>query len=167
MTRTATARTFLLIFATLASPLHAQMPVVTCRATAYTNDPDTKGLNIRSAADAKSRVVATISDSDSQLDIVASSGDWMRVRTVRSVDGTVAFKGDGWVFASLLAVRARGVALLRTNPERTAPIKARLRDEDLLTLRACRGEWLQVKHQAALGWVEKSERCGNPVTTCS
>lgn len=139
----------------------------TCLVTAYLNDPDPKGTNIRSAANAKSEVIATITDLDSQVDIIGSSGDWLRVRKVRSLEGTVSFNGDGWIFASLLAVRARHGAVLHATPERTAAHVMNLLDEDVLTLRACRGEWLQVKHHTTTGWIERDSRCANPVTTCS
>lgn len=152
----------------LKAPLaDAQLPPVACSVTAYLNDPDPKGTNIRRAANSKSATVATITDSDSQVDIVASSGDWLRIQHVRSVDGTVTFNGDGWMYAPLLAVRARGAATLHATPENSAATVIKLHDEDVLTVRACRGEWLQVKHKANTGWIAKSERCANPVTTCS
>jgi len=144
----------------------AQPSVVTCAATVYVNDPDPNGTNVRSAPGAKSKVVATITDSDSELDITGSSGDWLRVRQVRSVDGKATFKGEGWVFASLVAVRARGSAVLRATPDAAGGIVEKLRDDDQLSLVSCRGDWLQVKHRTRTGWIGKNARCGNPVTSC-
>ncbi|MEP6781719.1 MAG: SH3 domain-containing protein [Gemmatimonadaceae bacterium] len=159
------------LFASDAASVAAQpgrsATTVMCSASAYTNDPDPKGTHVRSGADSKSAVVATIRDPDSQLDITGSSGDWLRVKNVRSVDGTVSFKGEGWMFASLTAVRARGAATLRATPEKSSAIAGRLHDDDQLTVVGCHGAWLRVKHKAITGWIEKSSRCSNPVTTCS
>ena len=141
--------------------------IAPCSATAYSNDPDPKGTHVRSRADSKSAIVATITDSDSQMDITGSSGDWLRVKNVHSVDGTVLLKGDGWIFATLTAVRAKGAATLRTTPYRSSAIAGKLRDDDQLTIVGCQGEWLRVKHKAITGWIEKSSRCSNPVTTCT
>ena len=144
-----------------------QTPVVACSATAYVNDPDPEGTNVRRAADAKSVVAATITDSDSQLEIIGSQGDWLRIREVRSAEGKATFKGDGWVFAKLTAVRAKGTATLRANPDANAAPVGKLKDDDQVQILGCRGEWLQVRNKAATGWLGKTSRCGNPVTTCS
>ena len=144
----------------------AQRRADACAATVYVNDPDPKGTNIRSAPTSKSNIVSTITDSDSELDITGSSGDWLRVRQIRSADGTATYKGEGWVFASLVAVRARGRAVLHATPETSGTVVVKLRDEEQLSVVSCRGDWLRVRYKTQTGWIAKNERCGNPVTTC-
>lgn len=157
----------LALAAPFATPRVSQPTVVGCNATAYVNDPDPTGTNLRRGADAKSAVALTITDSDSELDITGSLGDWLRVRKVRSVEGKATFTGEGWVYARLTAVRARGVATLRATPEHTAAAVAQIQDEDQVQIVGCRGDWLRVKYKSATGWLDKASRCGNPVTTCS
>lgn len=152
---------------THAQPKPTPAAPVVCAATVYVNDPDPKGANVRSAPDAKSKIASTITDSDSELDITGTLGDWLRVRQVRSVDGTASFKGEGWVFASLVAVRARGAATLRATPGASGVAVVKLRDEEQVSVVSCRGDWLQVKYKTNTGWIAKNSRCGNPVTTCS
>ena len=78
--RSAFALALLAALASVATAAKSQMTVVACTATAYVNDPDLKGTNVRRSADAKSAIAATITDSDSELEITGSQGDWLRVR---------------------------------------------------------------------------------------
>ena len=166
----ALSRLFASFALALATPFVApgvsEPAVVVCSATAYVNDPDPNGTNVRRGADAKSPVAATITDADSEVEITGSEGDWLRIREVRSVDGKATFKGDGWIYARLTAVRARGVATLHATPERTGGAVAKLPDAAQVQIVGCRGDWLHVKYNGFTGWLDRFSRCGNPVTTC-
>jgi SH3-like domain-containing protein len=140
--------------------------VTPCNATAYLNDPDPKGTNVRRAANGKSTTLKRLTDGDTEIDITGSSGDWLRIKQARAAEGTVSFSGEGWVYAPLVAVRARGRATLRATDHKTSASVATIKDDEQLSVVACRGEWMRVKHNAVTGWIEKSQRCGNPVTTC-
>lgn len=148
--------------------LSAQQPVVVaCNTTVYPNDPDPKGTNIRKDANGKSAAITMIADSDSQVDVTGSSGEWLRIRQVRSVDGTVTFKGEGWVHAPLMAVRTKGVTTLRAAAESASAARGTVADDEQVSILGCRGEWLRVRHKLITGWILKASQCGNPVTTCS
>ena len=121
----------------LARPAVGQTPpIVPCSGRVYTNDPDPKGTNIRNAPGTKGAVLKTLTDDDTQLEITGSSGDWLRIKQALRADGTLSFAGEGWVFAPLMAIRARGAATLRaSDSEQSAPAGSMKHDQQAAGVR--------------------------------
>jgi SH3-like domain-containing protein len=158
----------LVVSPTLASPPEGR-PLsgsVRCRLAVFANDPDPAGLNLRSAAQTGSRVVATIVDRDAMLEVTGSSGKWLRVERVRGADGTVQFERAAWAFGPLTGVRANRTLDLLAAPQQTSPVVARMLAEQTGSVQACDAMWVRVRHGKAGGWMAPGAHCGNSVTTC-
>jgi len=132
-------------------------PVQACHVNVYAKDPDPKGLNVRRGPGSEQAVAAVITDSDARFEVTGASGKWLRIRQAAGPDGTVYFKGEGWVFASLTGVRA-----IKAQSLATGKIAA---DEEA-TVQGCEGERVQIQVKKNTGWLAAGNYCANPVTGC-
>jgi len=145
---------------------------VTCKGSVYTVDPDPKGTNVRSAPDKDSPVIIVIpQDSEGTVvDLAASSGDWMLIHSAQGVTSGFWFRGQGWVHASLLGVRAVNrtgrKASLHSKPDAGSSVIKMFAGETEARLAGCKKDWMQVKIGEQKGWLSPDDYCGNPVTTC-
>ena len=159
----------LTICTAFASP-HAQPPssesVRGCRVTVFVNDPDPGGLNLRRAPDAESQIVTAIADGDAMLDVIGSSGKWLRVARVRGADGKVQFEGEAWAFAPLTAVRADRAVGLYAAPRQPGPVITTMPADAVGVIQACDAKWVRVRYGKSDGWMAPGSHCGNSVTTC-
>ncbi|MFZ6710119.1 SH3 domain-containing protein [Undibacterium sp. TC9W] len=146
---------------------HAEPEVTACKLKVFSIDPDTKGNNIRSGPGSEHKVIATIKDSDSQMEITGSAGKWLRVRQVSGVASEVYFKGEGWVYAPLTGINAKASVSLRASPMAQSAMTGKIPAEAGASVQSCHGEWLEIQYQSAKGWMPPGSYCGNPVTTCS
>jgi len=76
-----------------------------CELNAYTIDEDPNGINIRSAPSNQGKVVGVIKakkDDDVQVDIVAESNGWFRIKAYEHFAVTRNVKIDGWLHGSRL-----------------------------------------------------------------
>jgi len=93
-----------LLAAALATPAAAQAERK-CELNAYTIDEDPKGINIRGTPSNQGRVVGVIrvkKDDDVQVDIVAESNGWFRIKAYEHFAVTRNVKIDGWLHGSRL-----------------------------------------------------------------
>ena len=137
-----------------------------CRVRVFTADPDPKGTNVRSGPGSKFSALAVITDNDSEIEVVGASGQWLRVKEVKGVDGKVYFSGDGWMYAPLTAVRPRRRTGLLANPVKPGQVIGNLGQDEQLRVQSCKGLWIQIQKNNLNGWMEPGSHCGNPVTTC-
>ncbi len=145
---------------------------VACEGSVYTADPDPKGTNVRSAPQKKSPVLIVIPD-DSEATVVglsASFEDWVLIHSAQGVTSGFWFQGEGWVHASLLAVRAvhptgRKVPLY-SKPDPGSSVIKMVTGETEARLAGCMGHWMQVRIGKQKGWLAPGDYCGNPVTAC-
>jgi SH3-like domain-containing protein len=143
-----------------------------CHISAYVNDQDPKGTNIRAAPSANGAVVKVL---PAQVDAVAeitSHGDgWFRVSLVQETGDSdrILFHGSGWMHRSVLGLDvANDDPRLYAGPSKTSKITAKLvADGSLVTLIGCRGEWAQVRFGNRTGWLSPGGQCSSPLTTCS
>jgi SH3-like domain-containing protein len=140
--------------------------VQACRVNVYASDPDTKGLNVRKGPGPEHAVLASISDSDARFDVTGASGKWLRIRQAAGPDGTVYFRGEGWVFASLTAVRAIKAQGLNAGPGKGSATAGRIAADEEGKVQSCEGEWLQVRVKNTTGWLAPGNHCANPVSGC-
>jgi SH3-like domain-containing protein len=132
-----------------------------------------RALNVRSGPGNKYRIVRTLkvpSESSCMLSVVGGTGQWLRITDayiseVANPDVNVR----GWVYAPLLATTtqvATNVKLWRV-PSHKSAVVAKLPGEVEATVTGCRGDWVQVRHPKAAGWLDAESQCGNPFTTCA
>jgi SH3-like domain-containing protein len=143
-----------------------------CEGSVYTVDPDPKGTNVRSAPHKKSPVLIVIPDDPEAtvVDLSASFEDWVLIHSAQGVTSGFWFEGEGWVHASLLAVRAvhptgRKVPLY-SKPDIGSSVIKMFTVETEARLAGCKGHWMQVRIGNQKGWLAPGDYCGNPVTTC-
>lgn len=145
---------------------------VTCEGSVYAVDPDPGGTNVRSAPHKTSPVFLVI-PYDSEGTVVAlsaSSEDWVLIHSAQGLTSKFQFRGEGWVHASLLAVRAvhptgRKVPLY-SKPDTGSSVIKMVAGETEARLAGCMGDWRQVRIENQKGWLAPGDYCGNPVTTC-
>ncbi len=160
-------RLLLMIGALYSNVAHAESEVTACKLKVFSIDPDTRGSNIRSGPGSEHKVLTTIKDSDSQMEITGSAGKWLRVRQVSGLSGEVYFKGEGWVFAPLTGINARTNVSLRASPTAQSAMTGKIPAEAGASVQSCNGEWLEIQYKNTKGWMSPGSYCGNPVTTCS
>ncbi len=153
----------------------AAAPVVPCDVNAYVVEEDENGLNVRSGPGKEQKVIAVLTGTDQDEQVVhitGISGNWVRISTAEALDGKSLFKGTGWVFASKLgtSVRPDGKgayeARLYEEPNIKSPVVGKIPAEDGTVILSCKGKWVQVKNDKLKGWLSPEGQCPNPVTTC-
>jgi SH3-like domain-containing protein len=145
---------------------------VACGGSAYTIDPDPKGINIRSAPDKNSPVLDVI-PYDFEGTAVVLSGffeDWVLIQSAEGLTTEFQLQAKGWVHTSRLAVRAvhpsgRKVALY-SEPDTGSRVVTVVAEETEFRLAGCKGHWMQIRMGKQKGWLTPGDYCGNPVTTC-
>lgn len=153
--------------------------VVPCDAEAYVNDPDPRGMNVRSGPGNTQRVVGNLPNQNVEgivVHIDGSKGDWVRISRATEVGGEqerVLFKGEGWVYGPLLGVNGvgglEGGTPLYRQPAKRGRVLTRIPadGEGPTFIRGCRGRWVYVEHRKVKGWAAPGTLCSNPLTTCS
>jgi uncharacterized protein YraI len=149
-----------------------------CDAEAYVNDPDPRGMNVRSGPGSEYPVIGNLPNQDVDgigVHLTGSRGDWVRIDRAVEQGGyqeRVLFKGEGWVFGPLLNVDGVG-GLGDGSPLFREPVaKGRVLirvpvDGGGATVRGCRGRWLYVEHKGVKGWAAPGTLCSNALTNCS
>jgi len=151
---------------TPAAPAMAGDAVAACDFNVFPIDRDPKGTNVRSGPGPENRVIATISDQDSEIAVSGIAGKWLRIRHAESVDGKVFLDGEGWLFASLTGVTARSAIKLHAAPDGRSAVVGSMAADSQGTVLSCTGKWVQVQAGQVKGWMAPQTHCGNPVTTC-
>jgi SH3-like domain-containing protein len=144
---------------------------VACEGSVYTADPDPKGINVRSAPHKESPVILTVpyDPEGTVVALAASSGNWVLIHSAQGMTSGFEFRGEGWVHASLFALRAvhrtgRKVPLY-SEPDIGSPV-IRMVGETETRLAGCMADWMRVRIGKQTGWLARGDYCGNPVTTC-
>ena len=152
--------------------------VVPCDAEAYVNDPDPRGMNVRSGPGGNYRIVGNLPNQDVDgisVHLTGSQGDWVRIDRATEQGGDperVLFKGEGWVHAPLLAVDGvgglGGGSPLYREPAAKGRVLIRVPvDGGGAKVRGCRGRWMYVEHKGVKGWAAPGTLCSNALTNCS
>lgn len=153
--------------------------VVPCDAEAYVNDPDPKGMNVRSGPGATFKVVGNLPNADVNgisVHITGAQGEWARIDRADEQGGETEdrtfFKGVGWVYAPLLSVDgvgwiAGGTKLHQEPSARSRVVARMLAGGEGANVRGCKGKWLLLEHKGARGWAAPGTTCSNALTTCS
>lgn len=145
---------------------------VACNVSVYAIDPDPKGINVRAAPNKNAAVLQIIPhDPDGTVvELSASNGDWVFVRSAEGMSSDTPLPGKGWVYAPLLAVRAGPPsgkkARLFSRPDPGGTVIKTIAGESEVRLAGCSAAWVQVISGTHKGWLAPGDYCGNPVTTC-
>lgn len=150
--------------------------VTGCDVEAYLDDPDVKGTNVRSGPGSTHKIIGHIPNRNKDglgvgIHVTGSQGDWVRIDRAVEEGGDgdrVFFKGEGWVFAPLLAGSAiGGGADLYKEPTTKSPVLGRVSHDDKAVVNGCKGKWVLVRHKKLKGWMAPRTFCPSSLTTCS
>jgi hypothetical protein len=158
--------------------------IAACTISAWSNDTDSNGLNIRSGAGGENPVVGQI-PMDGEVSITGFKNGWFRIDQAVLEDydtGVITniFIGEGWVSGRLLGLLLSDPDL-HAAPSEDSPVVGHLFHQDangnvagadsfgVTRLIACQGRWVQVEgtffDTHLTGW--STGTCSNQVTTCS
>jgi hypothetical protein len=181
-----------LILATVGSVLSSAnafaQQISTCSISAWVDDTDPNGLNVRAGPSSDAAIVGLLPYDESQMaaemSITGSQDGWFRIDKAVLDDYTAAapkvvFEGEGWVSGRLIGLLLND-ADLHTAPSEDSPVVAHLFYEDpkgnvggadsfgVDRLLACQGDWVEVEgtffDMPLQGWATRT--CANQVTTC-
>lgn len=150
--------------------------VTGCDAEAYLNDPDPKGTNVRSGPGAVHKVIGHIPNKNEEglgvgVHITGSQGKWVRIDRAVEEGGDeekVFFKGEGWLYAPLLAGSGvGGGSKLYSEPDEKSSVIGKISNDDQVKLHGCRGKWVLIEHKKMKGWMAPRTFCPSSLTTCS
>jgi hypothetical protein len=170
--------------------------VTRCEVSAYRNDPDPKGTNLRAAPNAKAAIVGVIppappgenleDTTETEFDVVGYKDGWFLVRNL----SRGAFKGEGWVYGKLITGAPSSMKLLAA-PANNAKMVASLFHDgtdkngdysygpdsfEVLQIHACQGRFVEVTLRRVADEGKKPNPsmhgwleglCSNQLTTCS
>lgn len=163
--------------ASTAEPQRASAGAVTpCDADAYLTDDDPRGTNVRSGPGSDFKIVGVLKNQEAEgvgVHITGSKGSWVRIdRAEDTGRGHELFKGEGWVFASLLGVDGQGGfnggTPLYRGPSKRGRVVTRVPVEGYgAKVLGCRGRWLYVDYRGVKGWGLSGELCPISITNCS
>ncbi|MEM6837979.1 MAG: SH3 domain-containing protein [Cyanobacteria bacterium P01_C01_bin.120] len=156
------------------TPTAAATPAQSCAVSAYVVDTDPAGLNVRSGPGSDFAVQGTLpTDVPVEVSIVGATDGWFLVNEAYSLERQ-ELEQPGWVYGPLLGVSTTSLNIndpeapttLYAAPDGSAAVAATIPKYSDVTLFDCAGDWLQVDHAAATGWLAIGEQCSNPVSTC-
>jgi hypothetical protein len=146
-----------------------------CDATLVVTDPDPKGLNVRSAPDAKGSIVTVLKGGDYiEVHVTGQSGQWYAIDSATMIDTSLAdqekpiFHGHGFVHMSKVGASGMqsGAVILDRPDEKTGKKVAwDGQGDQAVTVLACSGPFLKVQLKKVTGW--SKEICTNELTTCA
>ncbi|OWQ44850.1 hypothetical protein CDL60_23575 [Roseateles noduli] len=160
------------VFANAARASGGPPEPASCRFSAFVEETDPAGLNVRAAPSSTSPVLGTLppvwSDGTGwqvriRVTVTAASNGWFRIRDAaddEALTGQPArpvYNGEGWVSGRKLVVKSQASAG-RTRPSKDAAASVRFKDELLFdsdgAIEAgrpvdCRGAWVQIDYEEA------------------
>ena len=134
-----------------------------CSVSAYLDDPDDSGTNIRETPNGK--IIG-------QLKYEEDCG-CLVVQFVESKNGWMKLNEGGWVYGKLFAVDTRNYApgekvYLNEFPTDESEVVVEFDREKHFTVKGCCGTWLLVEDEMGKsGWLTGDMICANPLTNCS
>lgn len=143
-----------------------------CLTKAYVIDISETGLNVRRQPNSTSKILGELPQ-NTIVNVLGMKGNWLLVSVVSPREQKVSFRGEGWVFSSLLGVSSQGydrnMVNLYSRPSVRSSIVGKISSNGGATVLGCSGKWLRVKTQnnQVRGWLEPNQQCASADTTCS
>jgi SH3-like domain-containing protein len=138
-----------------------------------TTDPN--GTNVRAGPGKEFPITKTLKDEMGfRFHITVSSGSWVRVDHVREIANGREAALVGWVYTPSLFLKpepdGRGgtpVFSLFAAPDAKGRRVLKLEaEDDVLTLRGCRGRWAKVSLGGTVGWLSPGTQCADLWDVC-
>jgi uncharacterized protein YgiM (DUF1202 family) len=143
-----------------------------CLTKAYVIDTNDAGLNVRRQPSSASKVLGRLPQ-NTTVNVLGMKNSWLLVSVVSPREQKVNFKGEGWVFSSLLGVSSQGYSKkavsLYSRPSVRSSITGKISSNSGAIVLGCSGKWLRVEtlNSQVKGWLEPSQQCASVYTTCS
>ena len=136
-----------------------------CDILAYVTHTGSQGLNVRSGASTKNKIIGQIPINET-VQIIRAAGNWVQI-----TNASHGFKGTGWAFVPKLGLTTQGygtngVYLYATTSEQRRKVR-RIPSNTAVKLLGCQGDWAQVEYQGVKGWLRRKDQCGAALTSCS
>jgi SH3-like domain-containing protein len=147
-------------------------PANQCLTKAYTIDSSRKGLNVRQQPNLFGKILGRLPKS-TEVNVLGMQGEWTLISVIDPIDQNVDFRGEGWVYSSLLGVSSQGYNLasvsLYNQPSLRSKVVGKIPPNTNTTILGCSGRWLRVesKHHRYQGWLEPNQQCATAYTSCS
>lgn len=150
--------------------------ITPCDVAAYVNEPDPRGLNVRSGPGTTHKIVGNLPDQQAEgieVHITGSQGDWVRIDRADEQGGERKFfRGEGWVYAPSLGVDGVGGFTPSGTPLYAGPSKGRVVarlpvEGGGARVRGCRGRWTQIEYKGRRLWGAPNTLCTLAITNCS
>lgn len=147
----------------------ARPAIEACAISAWSTDPDPKGLNVRAAPESTAAIIGNLPVARkvgaerfaTEVSITGSQDGWLRISEGVVIDyigdnpTEIAFKGEGWVWGAHIGLRLNS-RYLRSAPSDDASVVATLAGttngirygpDSILVERihACRGGWVEIE----------------------
>ena len=133
----------------------------------YNTDWDPNGINLRDVPNGK--IIKTLKPPEYGyiFSIVQGKNGWFRVLRIDTVDdGEIKMpQGILWIHSSVIGIRANWDTPILNRPKNGKQIGLVPADEDLKII-DLKQDWIKIKYQGLIGWVDSRLLCGNPVSTC-
>ena len=147
-----------------------QVTAQACQTKAYVIDKDPQGLNVRKEPNSEGEIIGTL-PLYTEVDVFKYQDNWFFVAPIDPELQGVDFKGEGWVYASLLGLNTRGYdndsVSLYAEPNETSDVLGHVESSSAVTMISCSGEWVKVRQESLEGWLEPEEQCAAALTSCS
>ncbi|MFN0141121.1 MAG: SH3 domain-containing protein [Pyrinomonadaceae bacterium] len=162
-----------ILLCALCLPVFAQGD--SCFHAGWVTDRDPKGTNIRDTASLKGKVIGKIPKAatdgeQAMLEIIGYSNGWLKIRLAESVDGTIFFKGIGWISAKQVTANVETntgkPAALYSLPKRSSRKVGAIPSETPINIVGFDCFGFKIVYKGKTGWLSTDDACGNPVTTC-
>lgn len=166
------------LFLTVLFPVHGASQTETkCEVSAFVADPKS-GVNVRSGPGKDNRILKTVPKDEgrSYFNVIAVKGEWLKVDYAENSRNQKVLSENGWVFASLLAIReVRETYKVFESPNtKSKQIDVSLFDH-ILPLAGCKDRWIKVElpitgtgvlNKKLTGWLPPGSYCGIPWIGC-
>ena len=100
------------------------------------------------------------------LNVIDFKEGWLKINKLEGVDELTMSNFVGWIHNSVVGVGATHNIYLSNKPKGKKILKIEGEQGDIFRIIDMQCEWVKIKTKKGNGWVESSELCGNPVTTC-
>lgn len=143
--------------------------------TAYLNDPDNSGTNIRNSPNGETLLKLKEGDEIYAfiLTVTEVQNGWFKVNEIVDDMGNQIEipNGEGWIHGSVIGISTRnylGQDLSLLDKPKDGETIGIIKDETFgLSLLDVCGNWVKVSYKGTEGWIESNWLCGNPLTTCA
>ncbi len=139
----------------------------------FLDDPDTTGItNIRKQP--KGKIIATLDGKKSDYIIWVTKAEkgWFKIENpIEGTEENITLpNNEGWIHGSVIAVDTRNYGQqhlkLLDRPENGKVVTIIKKEVKLKPIDMC-NDWIKVKYNGFIGWIEREWLCGNPYTNCS